>query len=298
MRLLKTQRVMIRKDMWSVTLPASALQLDQMKYTVSVPILGPCGHGCSVEKEILDGTIRVRHTSCWHGCETEAVIEMPDDAVSECSVEHTCNIMTVSVKHRLHSRWWDGVVALCIVAEDGDGVVWDKAWTTLERVALEKDVKSVRERAKVLMETTPLPADVATTIAERACLAEDGWMQGGAMFALHFAHAAMDCEQPAPGALGRLEQVLTSGGLTRGGVVAACMYGLARTRRGPGWVEHEVEREATVHEAVVRCTGMSADELLSDAHIFAFGPLALPESAEERAAIKARVLHGHVRETS
>jgi len=47
--------------------------------------------------------------------------------------------------------------------------------------------------------------------------------------------------------------------------------------------------EATVHEAVMRCTGMSADELLSDANVFVCGPLALPKSADERAAIKARV---------
>jgi len=200
---------MIRK--WSIFVPASELQFDNMEYTLLLPILGPCGHGCSVEKEVVDGTIRLCHTG-WRGCVTEAVIELPGDVVgSECVVHHGGNTLTLSVQHHQHSRWWDGVVALCIAAEEGDGALWDKAWTMLERLALEMvGAKSVRERANALMETTPLAADVATTIAERSFLAEEGWMQGGAMFPLHFAHAAMDCEHPAPGALGRLEQMLTS----------------------------------------------------------------------------------------
>ena len=286
---------MLRKDTWSVTLPSTALQLDMMKYTACVPILGPCGFGCSVEKEMLGGAIRLRHTG-WRGCVTEAVIELPDDVGSECSVLHTANILSVEVLHHLHSRWWDAVVALCIAADDGDAATWDAAWAALERVALEKESKSVRERAKALMDTTPLPADVATAITERACLKDDEWMLGGAMYVLHFAHAAMDRDQPAPGALGRLEQVLMSGGLTRGEVVAACKCGIACPYRGSGWVEVD---GVSVHEVVLRCTGMAATELLSGSIIPVCGPLRffrksaqkrMPTSTEERAAIKARAL--------
>jgi len=287
--------------MWSILVPANELQLHMMKYSVSLPILGPCGCDCSVEKEVIDGAIRLRHTG-WRGCVTQVVIELPGDADgSQCVVNHGGNTpLTLSVEHRLHSRWWDGVVALCIAAYEGDGVLWDKAWATLERVALEVGATSVRERAKALMEATPLAADVATCIAERSFLAEEGWMQGGALSPLQFAHTAMDREQPAPGALGRLEQLLTSGGLTSDEIVTSCTrwrnmltsYGFVRKRRGPGWVEYDgVE---TVHEAVVRCTGMSVGELLTGVHSFVEGTLSLPESAEERAAIKARV-HADVR---
>jgi len=278
---------------WSVLVPASDLHLDKMKYRITIPILGPCCRlsACSVKTRLLDGVLRVRHTGR-QGCVTEAVIELPEDVGSQYTVVDMLNTLDIAVEHRLHSRWWDGVVALCIAADEGDCVVWDEAWRTLQRVALEMRAASVRERTKALVETTPLPADVATTIAERACLAEDGWMLGGAMFPLHFAHAAMDCDEPAPGALGRLEQLLTRGGLTRDGMVEACESGFARNRRGPDWVEHI--GEATVHEAVVRCTGMSVGELLTGAYNFVCGPLCLPNTVEERAAIKARV-HADVR---
>jgi len=86
---------MNRKDAWSILVPASELQFDKMKYSILLPILGPCGSGCSVEKEVIDGMIRLCHTG-WRGYVTEAVIELPGDTVgSKCIVQHGGNTLAL-----------------------------------------------------------------------------------------------------------------------------------------------------------------------------------------------------------
>lgn len=209
-------------------------------------------------------------------------MELPDDGL-EYKVLHTPGVLTVSTLHPLHGRWWEALFAMCVAADDGDGAVWDAAWAALRRVAFERDAAVVKERVAALVETTRLTSDVALEIAERACLAEEGWTQGAAMYALHFAHAAMDRERPPAGALG---------GLTPASVARACTNGLVRRSGYRGFGLWEYDGGFTLHNAVVRYTGVPVDVLLAGVNVYNNLPLFLPDT-DQRAAIKARVMQPH-----
>ena len=278
-----------------VELAASAWQLDEMTYMVSVPLLGPCGGDCSLELEVRGGSLHMRHTGR-QGYVTELVVELPEEIDREqpaCRVVHE-DPVRVSVPHRLCGRYWDAVSAMCYSADDGDDVTWNAGWAALQRTMLEMGAKAVRERAAALTAVTPLPPDVTWAITERAHIAQPGWTRGGAPYILRFVHGVMDREHPPAGALRRLEQVLVDGGLTREEVVKACKGGVTRQMpcHGAGWVENEVTGLA-VHEAVVRCTvGVTADELLAGPFVENICFWMYVGNDELRAAAKARMFGG------
>lgn len=283
-----------------------------MHYAVDIPMLVA---ECDVSACVQDNVIHVRHVLtriCDDAvpCATSVMVHLPpgcdplpdgpihSNSSSSIKLVRTDVSTTLVTSHPLRDRWWGTTMALCAAAEDGDGAAWDAAWAALERVALEylKFAVSDADADTVVSILTgaspPLPLNVATAIWERAMLSSPGWTQGAADMVLSTAHAALDAPDPPPGALGRLEQLLTRGGIPAANLVGLCSNGMARMREEalrehPDWICVESAPGLAVHEAVQRCSGVPVQKLLG--HVLAYGhkTVRVPHAADERAAIKA-----------